>query len=90
MSMPLVMTLACSTLGMSPDEAFMASTWNAAWATGLGGKAGALTRDTQPTRSFSGRPTTPRLPYRFGVSLVDKLVKKGQVVYKDKNRERRI
>ncbi len=42
MSMPLCMTLACSVLGFSPEEAFMAATWNAAWASGLGGQGGRI------------------------------------------------
>ena len=43
-SMPLCLTLACSTLHMSPEEAFVAATWNAAWSIGLGGKSEPVSR----------------------------------------------
>lgn len=83
MSMPLTMTLACSILGMSPEEAFVASTWNAAWAVGLGGKAGALAPG-YPADAVVLRASHYReVPYRFGVDLVSAVVKRGRIAYRD-------
>ncbi|MEX0974395.1 MAG: imidazolonepropionase [Bacillota bacterium] len=89
MSMPLAMTLACSTLGMSPEEAFVASTWNAAWAAGLGGKTGALAPGYPADALILRASHYAEVPYRFGVNLVDTVVKRGRVVYREGGHERR-
>jgi imidazolonepropionase len=41
-SMPLVISLACLKMGLTPAEALMASTLNAAWSLGLGVETGSL------------------------------------------------
>jgi imidazolonepropionase len=41
-SMPFVMSLACLQMGLSPAEALMAATINAAWSLGLGHRVGSL------------------------------------------------
>jgi imidazolonepropionase len=41
-SMPFVISLACLQMGLSPAEALMAATLNAAWSLGLGGCVGSL------------------------------------------------
>jgi imidazolonepropionase len=88
-SMPLVMTLACSTLGMSPEEAFVAATWNAAWAAGLGGKCGALVPGFPLDGVVFSAGSYAEVPYRFGSNLVDAVVKRGRVVYREGPGERR-
>lgn len=85
MSMPLTMTLACSTLGMSPEEAFVAATWNAAWALGLGGKAGSLSPGYPADAVIFRASHYGEIPYRFGVNLVSAVVKNGRVVYVDRD-----
>lgn len=82
MSMPLAMTLACSTLGMSPEEAFVAATWNAAWAAGLGDRYGALVPGLPLDAVVFQAEHYAEVPYRFGVNLVDMVVKKGLPVYR--------
>lgn len=82
-SMPLVMTLACSLLRMSPEEAFVAATWNAAWAIGLGGKVGALTPGFPADLLVLSAGHYSEVPYRFGVNPVRVVVKKGRVVYRE-------
>ncbi|HHY12263.1 MAG TPA: imidazolonepropionase [Firmicutes bacterium] len=78
MSIPLCMTLACSMLHFSPEEAFVAATWNAAWAAGLGGSAGgfgpglAMDAVIFDTRNYSD------VAYRFGTNLVDTVIKAGK------------
>lgn len=85
MSMPLTMTLACSTLGMSLEEALVASTWNAAWAVGLGGRAGALSPGFPADAVIFRASHYGEIPYRFGVNLVSTVVKNGRVVYMDRD-----
>lgn len=89
MSMSLVMTLACSTLGMSPEEAFTAATWNAAWAAGLGGRCGALAPGFSADALIFSASHYGEVPYRFGVNLVDTVIKGGRVVYRDSSSLRR-
>ena len=83
MSMPLCMTLACSTLRISPEEAFAAATWNAAWATGLGGKAGGLSEGFPADAVLFDADDYREVAYRFGTSLVRTVLKGGRVVVRD-------
>ncbi|HHW26522.1 MAG TPA: imidazolonepropionase [Firmicutes bacterium] len=80
MSMPLCMTLACSMLRLTPEEAFTAATWNAAWASGLGGKAGGLSPGFQADAVVFEAEDYREIAYRFGTSLVDTVVKAGKIV----------
>lgn len=82
MSMPLCMTLACSMLGFSPEEAFIASTWNAAWASGLGGKAGGFAQGFIMDALIFDASDYKEIPYRFGTNLVITVVKRGKLVIK--------
>ncbi|KAF8563198.1 hypothetical protein P879_11393 [Paragonimus westermani] len=43
LSMPIVMYLACTTMGMSPDETLAASTINAAYSLAMSDRVGAIT-----------------------------------------------
>jgi imidazolonepropionase len=74
---------------MSPEEAFVASTWNAAWASGLGGRAGALGLGYPVDAVVLRASNYAEVPYRFGVNLVDTVVKNGRVVYREGGPERR-
>lgn len=84
LSMPLVMTLACSTMGFSPEEAFTAATWNAAWAVGLGGEVGCLAPGFSLDALIFDAQDYREVPYRFGINLVKGVIKKGKVVWGDK------
>ncbi len=79
-SMPLCMTLACSLLGLSPEEAFQAVTYNGAWAIGLGGKVGALAVGLPLDAVLFDADDYREVPYRFGANLVHTVVKEGKVV----------
>ena len=80
MSMPLCMTLACSMLGFSPEEAFIASTWNAAWASNLGGVVGGIDRGFVMDVVVFDASDYREIPYRFGTNLVDTVIKRGEIV----------
>lgn len=81
-NLPLVMTVACLEMRLSPEEALAAVTVNAAWAVGLGGEAGALepgmTGDLVVWRARS----VGEIPYWVGADLVDVVVKRGKIVYR--------
>ncbi len=82
-SLPLCMTLACSMLRLSPEEAFQAVTWNAAWAAGLGGKAGGLYPGLPFDAVIFDADDYREIPYRFGANLVRTVVKAGKVVVRE-------
>lgn len=80
-SIPLCMTLACSLSGLTPAEALVAATWNAAWAIGLGGRVGGLQPGMQADALILDADSYVEIPYRFGANLVWKVLKKGKVVF---------
>lgn len=70
-NMPFVLSLACIHMNMLPEEAINAATINSAYAMGLAGKMGTITRDhdasfyiTAPIKSIA------QLPYSFGSNLI--------------------
>lgn len=76
----LVMTIACLYLRMTPAEVINAVTINAAHAIGRGSTIGSLEEGKQGDLVIFNAPNYQYLPYRFGSNLVDKVVKKGQLV----------
>jgi imidazolonepropionase len=79
-SLPLAMTLACLELGMTPDEALVATTINAAHAVGLGEEIGALEPGRSADLVIWDVPTSRQIPYWPAANLVRTVVKRGRVV----------
>lgn len=79
-SLPLVTSLACALLGLTPAEAIVAATRNAAFAVGLGERTGSLEVDKAADLVILDAPAPHHLPYRFGVDLVRTVVISGHVV----------
>jgi imidazolonepropionase len=80
-SMPFVVALACRYLRITPAQALVAATLNAAHAIGLGEELGSL----QPGRAADilvlDLPRVDHLGYRFGTNPVKRVVKGGLLVY---------
>ena len=76
-SMPLIMALACRFMKMTPAEAIVAATINAAHAVGLGHRVGSLEVGKAADILILDIPDYRHLPYRFGVNLVDRVIKGG-------------
>ncbi|MCL6451215.1 MAG: imidazolonepropionase [Acetobacteraceae bacterium] len=85
-SLPLVMSLACLCLGLTPEEALTAATANAACALGLGGRLGSLEPGKDADLVVFDAPSLEFLPYRVGVNLVRTVLKRGRVVVEDGRR----
>ena len=79
-SMPMILTLACVNLRMTPAEAIVAATVNAAWAIDRRDR-GVIAPGKRADLVVWDAPSWRYVPTHFGVSLVDTVVKSGVVVY---------
>ncbi len=79
-SMPLVMTLACALLRMSPAEAWTAATANAAWACGEGEAAGTLDPGKRADLVVWEAKDYREIPYWMGANLARTVIRAGKVV----------
>jgi imidazolonepropionase len=78
--MPMMMTIACAQMGMSPEEAITASTLNAAAALNLSNETGSIETGKNADLIVLDIPNYKFLPYHFGVNHVWKVVKNGTVL----------
>ena len=81
-NLPLVMTVACLEMKLSPAEALAAVTVNAAHAVGIGDQAGAIEPGKVADLVIWRVPSVEQLPYWVGADLVDVVVKRGRVVHR--------
>jgi imidazolonepropionase len=81
-NLPLVMSLACLKLGLTPAEALAASTINAAAALGLGASNGSLEVGKHADLVVWGVESHELLPYWLGGNLVRAVVKHGRLVHR--------
>ncbi|MEM2119333.1 MAG: imidazolonepropionase, partial [Candidatus Bathyarchaeia archaeon] len=79
-NMQLVVALACHFMRMTPAEAIAAATINAAHAIGRAKDIGSLEVGKRADVIVLDIPNHKFLGYRFGVNLVDKVVKNGRIV----------
>lgn len=80
-SMPLVLTLACLYLRLTPEEALTAATINAAHAIGRADQVGSLEVGKQGDLLILDIPNLNYLPYHFGSNPVGTVIKRGNVVW---------
>lgn len=81
-NLPLVMTVACLEMKLSPAEALAAVTINAAYAVGVGAEAGSLEPGKIADLVVWRAADVGQLPYWVGADLVDTVVKRGRAVYR--------
>lgn len=79
-SMPMIVTLACLNLGMTPAEALVGATINAAHAIARGHDRGSIEPGKRADLVVWDAPSWRYLPSHFGVSLVESVIVGGQVV----------
>lgn len=80
-SMQMMLTLACLQLKLTPAEAFIAATYHAAKAIGVDERIGTLEKNKQADFVIWDAHSEAEIPYHFGVNLVQKVFKKGKLVY---------
>ena len=79
-SVPFNIALACRYLRLTPAQALVAATLNAAHAVGLGNKVGSLTVGRAADILVLDLPDYRHLGYRFGTNPVETVVKGGRIV----------
>ncbi len=79
-SMPMIMTLACLSLRMTPSQALIAATLHAAHALRMGNIIGSLEVGKQADAVLCDAESVNELPYHFGINHVHTVIKKGNVV----------
>ncbi len=82
-SMQTVISLACSHMGMSPEEAISASTINGAHALGLGSRCGSLEFGKDADLLILNVSDYRDIPLLFGGNTVSMALRRGQVVYRE-------
>jgi imidazolonepropionase len=82
-SMPFAMTLACVGMRLTPAEALVAATANAASALDRGADHGTLVAGAPADLVVVDAPSHVHLAYDFDVNRVETVVKGGEVVYGD-------
>jgi imidazolonepropionase len=79
-SLPLVMTVACLALKLTPSEALAATTINAAAALGIADEVGSIETGRYADLVIWNVPTHRQIPYWPAADLVRTVVKRGRVV----------
>jgi imidazolonepropionase len=77
----LVIAMACHCMRMTPAEAITAATVNAAHAVNRAGEVGSLEMGKKADVIVLNAPNHKFLGYRFGVNLVDRVIKNGRLVF---------
>lgn len=85
-SMPAVLSLAVSLLGMTPCQAWWAGTRNAAYALGMGGARGALTPGRRADLIVLDTDDPRSVPYRLAHNPVDAVFLGGRLVPPERGR----
>ncbi len=80
-SMPLMLSLACIQMKLTPEEAINAATLNTAYAIDLLDQHGSITVG-KTASVFITKPidSVALLPYSFGTNLIERVILKGEVV----------
>ncbi len=80
-NMPLMISLACIKMKMTPEEAINAATINTAWALEILDTQGSITKG-KVANVFITKPMTSIafLPYSFGSNLIDKVILNGKLL----------
>jgi len=79
-NMQFIIQLACHNMKMTPSEAIIATTFNAACAIGLNDNIGSIENGKQADVIILDCPNYRSIPYHFGINLVKTVIKKGQIV----------
>jgi len=85
-SVPLLFSLACIYMQLSPEEAVTALTINGAAAIGCADRIGSIDVGKQGDLILLRFPSYKFLPYHVGMNIVDTVIKRGKVIVKSEER----
>ncbi len=80
-SVPLIIALACLYMGLTPEQAITAMTINGAAAVGRAHSTGSLDTGKLGDVIILEHPSYKFIPYHIGVSCVEKVIKRGKLVF---------
>jgi len=80
-SMPMILSLACTQLRITPAEAITAATFNAAYSLGRDKQIGSLEVGKLADISIFDVDDYREIPYYFGMNTCHTTIKRGQIVY---------
>lgn len=78
-SMPVILSLACLRMKLTPAEAITAATINSAYAIDKGDSIGSLKQSKKADIVIWDVKNYKEIPYHYGVNLVDKVIKNGEI-----------
>lgn len=78
-SMPIILSMACLMMRMSPAEAVVASTMNSAYAVQRADHVGSIEVGKKADLVIWNVQDYREIPYHYGVNLVDQVIKDGNV-----------
>jgi imidazolonepropionase len=81
MNMPMILSLACTQLRMTPAEAICAATINAAYALRRADRIGSLEKGKQADLAVFEVEDYREIPYHFGMNRCWLTMKRGEIVY---------
>ena len=76
-SMPMILSLACTQMRVTPSEAITAATINAAYSLGRGGQIGSLEPGKRADFAIYDCTDFREIPYHFAVNLVSRVWSRG-------------
>jgi len=82
-SMPMILSLACTRMQMSPAEAIVAATMNGAHAVRRADRLGSLEPGKQADILVMNAEDYREIPYHFGVNLTAMTLKRGAIIYQE-------
>ena len=83
-SMPMILSLACSQLHMTPAQAIAAATINAAYSLRQHGRIGSLEAGKYADVAAFDVADYREIPYYFGVNLCSMTMKRGVIIHSTK------
>jgi len=86
-SMQFAIALACRYMHLTPAQAIVAATINAAAAIGRADRVGSIQPGKQADLIILEAPDYRHLGYRFGTNLITRTIKKGKIVYTQEEEE---
>ena len=80
-SLPVILSLACTQMRMTPAESVVAATINGAFALGRAERAGSIEPGKDADLIMLNASDYREIPYRFGMNLVAMVMKRGDIIY---------